>query len=214
MHFPTVSMTAKHSKRENKRMPMNRVADATSTYPSRTLLDLSTELLVKILAYLPVVDIFSMQRTCRTIHEIITGTAYLQYIIRAHINGVDDILPPDFPHSERLELLRRHERSWSGLQFNLFTECVISIPYPEHFTLQGGYLIYERLMTSTLQYGYIDLCSTAQNEELRWVNITVDSSHFPAFAVDHDLVIAIRFCVLFDPILIAKPDKSQRTEGR
>jgi hypothetical protein len=174
---------------------MNRVVDIASTHPSRALLDLSTELLVKILAYLPVVDLFSVQWSCRTIHDIIAGTAYLRYIMHAHINGVGDFLPPDFPHSERLQLLRRHEQSWSGLQFNLFTKCVVNIPFPRRFTLQGGYLIYERLVASTLQYGYIDLCSATWNEEVRWTNITVDSSHFPAFAVDHDLVIAIRFCV-------------------
>lgn len=182
---------------------MNRVADIASPHPSRALLDLSTELLVKILAFLPVVDLFSVQWTCRTTYDIIAGTAYLRYIMRAHINGVGDFLPPDFPHSERLELLRLHEQSWSGLHFNLLTKCVINIPFTRRFTLQGGYLIYECLMASTLQYGYIDLCSATRNEEVRWTNITVDSSHFPAFAVDHDLAITIGF-VSIDPVLNAK----------
>jgi hypothetical protein len=78
---------------------------------THTLFDLSTEVLVEILAYLPAVRLFSVQRTCRTIRDIIAGTTYFQYTMRAFINGVDDLLPPDFPHSERLELLRCHEQS-------------------------------------------------------------------------------------------------------
>jgi hypothetical protein len=84
--------------------------------PQRTLLNLSTELLIQILAYLQAVDLFSVQRTCREICHIVADSRYLQYILRTKINGVDDFLPPDFRYPKRLELLRRHEKSWNGLQ--------------------------------------------------------------------------------------------------
>ena len=105
---------------------------------THTFLDLSTEVLVEILAYLPVVRLFSVQRTCRTIRDIIAGTIYFRYTMRAYINGVDDHLPPDFPHSERLELLRRHEQSWNNLQVrgNIFTQCVTGdVPFTSSFIL-------------------------------------------------------------------------------
>ena len=171
---------------------------ATTMRLSCTFLDLSTELIIEILSHLPASDLLSVQRTCHTTHDIITGTAYLQYILRSHIHGVGDFLPPDFPHSERLELLQRHERSRKALRFDFLTECVAHMPYSDRFTLRDGYLIYESLTASTPQYGYTNLSSGARNEEVRWVHITMDKSRLPLplkiiFAPDHDLVAAIRF---------------------
>ncbi len=173
-------------------------------YPScqRTLLlNLSTELLIQILSYLLAVDLFSVQRTCRKIRHIVAGTTYLQYILRTQINGVDDFLPPNFPYTERLKLLRRHEESWNGLQFHLFAESTTSVPQPNVYTLRDGYLIYEGLSGTTLRYAYTDLCSATRNEDLSWVHITLYGIDLPLpskveFAVDHDLVVAMRFCVL------------------
>jgi len=51
--------------------------------PSCTLLDLSTELLIEILAYLPVDDLSSVQWSCRMVGDIIADTAYFQYIMHA-----------------------------------------------------------------------------------------------------------------------------------
>jgi hypothetical protein len=145
--------------------------------------------------------LFSVQRTCRKIRHVVVGTTYLQYILRARINGVDDFLPPGFPYTERLKLLRRHEESWNGLRFNLFAEFTTSVPQPGCYTLRDGYLIYEDLSGTALRYAYTDLCSATRNEDLSWVHITLHNIHLPlpskvVFAVDHDLVVAIRFCVL------------------
>ena len=177
----------------------------------RTLLDLSTEVLVEILAYLPTVCLFSVQRTCRTIHDIIAGTTYFQYIMRAYVNGVDDLLPPDFPHSERLELLRHYEQSWNSLKLNIFTQCVIDdIPSYSQFILQDGYLIYQCLTIEYKwnRYGYADLCSASQDEELHWVHIRMVDDHWHlfntsivTFAVDQDLMVAVRYCVASDLII-------------
>jgi len=194
-------MAPKRTNRKIKRKLVKLAAITTSTYPPSILLHLPTELLVKILAYLPVKDLFSVRWTCRALSDIIAGTAYLRYIIRAHINGVEDSLPPDFPYSERLELLRRHEQSWSAPQFNLFTKCVTKKSFPEYFILQDGYLIYESILADPPQYRYTDLYSAARNEELRWVHITIDNSLVPpldgvTFAIDHNLVVGLRFVSL------------------
>ena len=205
----TVSMASRQFKYENKSTPGNQVAT------TRSLLDLSTEVLVEILAYLPPVDIIAVQRTCHTIRDIVAGTAYLQYTLHAKINGVDDLLPPDFPYSERLERLRCHEQSWRDLQFHRFTEChdIPGVPDLAVFTLQDSFLIYERsLGRGRLQYGYTDLCSADRNKELRWVHLTMGESQYSnlpmiVFAVDHDLAMAVRFCILFDSSSDSKPDK-------
>ena len=93
---------------ENKLMLENQVAT------TRSLLNLAREVLIKILSYLPAANMIAVQHTCRTIRDIVSGTAYLQYTLHAEINGVADLLTSDF--------LRCHEQSWRDLRFNLFAE--------------------------------------------------------------------------------------------
>ena len=205
-------MAPKQSNRKNKQTSATQVGDVTSTYqPYTTLLDLSTELLIEILTHLPVADLLSMQYTCSTMRNIIDGTVYLQYILRSYINGVDDFLPPQFSYSERLELLRRHEQSWNTLQVILLTECTTNfISAYGNFILQDGYLIYENIMSNEQRYRYTDLSSAARNEDLHWVHVNMDDGRLPPggrlsamkYAVDHDLVVTIRFCILSHPVLL------------
>jgi len=192
----TVSMASSQfkSRYENKPTPENQVAT------TRSLLDLATEVLIEILAFLSPADMIAVQRTCRTIRDIVADTAYLQYTLRTKINGVDDLLPPDFPYSERLELLRRHEQSWRDLQFHRFAECPDTsrsgVPNDASIALQDSYLIYGCFSGwASWHYGYTDLCSAYQNKELRWVHLKMGTGQFPGltrvvFAVDHDLVMA------------------------
>jgi hypothetical protein len=144
--------------------------------------------------------------------DIVDGTAYLQYILRTQIKGIEDFLPHDFPYSERIALLRRHEQSWSSLRFNFFTKCAIAVSPFDNFTLQGGYLIHaSRGDGNWIDYGYTDLCSATRNEELHWVHVKMDHCDLPVmseviFSVDHDLMVAMRFSVISDPFLNPKSD--------
>ena len=205
-------MASRQFNNENKPKPENQVST------TRPLLDLATEVLVEILAYLPAADMIAVQRTCRTIRDIVSGTAYLQYTLYTKINRVNDLLPLDFPYSERLKLLRCHEQSLRDLQFNLFAEChsISDVPDLDFFTLQDSYLIYHTFPTrgKVLQYGYMDLCSTDRSKEPQWVHLMMSESQPLAseasdivFAVDHDMVIPIRMCVLIYPSSDRKPDE-------
>ena len=169
---------------------------------SCNLLDLSPELLIHIFAYLPVKDLFSVQSTCRRIHDIVAGTAYLQYLLYTQLNGVDDLLPPNCPFSERLELLRLHEKAWNDLQFNLYTEFSTNVkPYFRKNIIQDGYLI-SRSNTDLTQYGYVDLFSSSPREEPHWVYIFLKNILAPynlVFFVDHDLAVAVRLDGLHIP---------------
>ncbi|KAI9453031.1 hypothetical protein BJY52DRAFT_870025 [Lactarius psammicola] len=162
---------------------------------SCNFLNLSTELLIHIFAYLPVTDLFSVQRTCRRNYGIIAETAYLQYILRTQLNGVEDLLPPNCPFSERLELLRHHEKTWGDLQLNLYTEFSMDVePYFRKNIIQDGYLI-SRSNTDLTQYGYVDLFSSPPGEEPHWVHISLTNFLLPynlVFSVDHDLAVAVR----------------------
>jgi len=158
-----------------------------------SFLSLPTELIILLLSYLPAVELCAFQRTCHRIRCIVAESAHLQYILQAQINGVDDLLPPERPFSERLELLRCHEKSWSNLQLRVWHEFTAAI-HQRHF-LQDGYLIYNRI-AGTLQYGYVDLLSSSPDEELRWVHISRDDICFPlcvVFAVDHNLAVVLRY---------------------
>ncbi len=167
-----------------------------------TISSLPTELLVRLLSFLPPIDLLSAQSTNRRIHNVITDSSYLQYILRIQINGVDDLLPPDCPISERLSLLRQHEKSWNCLQYNKFTEdSFTEIAEERLFILQDGYLIYRKLTprgSPTMRYGYVDLYSASPKGELRWVHIPMQHVRCPVtlkleFAVDYNLAVAIRF---------------------
>ena len=161
-----------------------------------SLLNLSTELLIHIFAYLPVTDMFSVQTTCRRVYDIIAETAYLQYILHSHLNGVDDLFPLNCPFSERLGLLKHHEKTWNDLQFNLYSEFSANVNvYSRKTIIQDGYLIYKSNMDLT-RYGYIDLCTLPPpNEEPRWDHISLKNFLYPyalEFFIDHDLVVAVR----------------------
>lgn len=164
-----------------------------------TISSLPTELLVRLLSFLPAIDLLSAQGTSRRIHNVITDSSYLQYILGLQVNGVDDLLPPDCPIAERLSLLRQHEKSWNSLQYNAFTEYSFTeITEERLFVLQDGYLIYKKLARrGIIRYGYADLYSTSPNGELRWVHIPTQNIRFPfplklEFAVDYNLAVAIR----------------------
>ncbi|KAH8986140.1 hypothetical protein EDB92DRAFT_1949417 [Lactarius akahatsu] len=141
---------------------------------SCNLLDLSTELLIHIFGYLPVTDLLSIQRTCRRNYAIVAESTYLQYIIHTQLNGVDDLLPPNCSFSERLELLRQHEKSWNDLQWNLYTEFSTNF-YVRKNIIQDGYLISRR--------------------KPHQIQISLKNFLIPynlVFSVENDLAVAIR----------------------
>jgi hypothetical protein len=164
------------------------------------LLDIPTELLVRILSNLSCDDLCLLQGTCRRFKDIIFGTPYLEYLLHTGIDNVDDLLPPDVPFPERVEFLKLHERSWSGLRFNLFSEFSIHDNTRDNvarYTLQNGYLIHSDSIPvgQGLKYKYIDLYSLSSGEEANWVPIRlrVIRPRNIVFAADHNLAVAITF---------------------
>ncbi|KAH9161558.1 hypothetical protein EDB89DRAFT_715527 [Lactarius sanguifluus] len=169
-----------------------------STNPSGTLTGLPTELLIRIFSQLQVEDLLSVQHTCRRFCDVISGSASLQHFLHTEINLLEDLLPSDFSLRDRVALLKHHETSWDSLQLNEFTRFLTcEESHARCYILQDGYLIY-KAVTNTAQYGYLDLYSgSAQpNAELRWAHIPLATSRPLSdivFAVDHNLVVAIRY---------------------
>ena len=173
----------------------------TTTSKATSISSLPTELLIRLLSFLPAIDLLSAKRTDRRFHNVVTDSSYLQYLLRIEVNGVDDFLPPESSITERLRLLRQHENSWNRLRYNKFTEkSFIENPVQRFYILQDGYLIYRMPVgvgVDVMPYGYVDLHSTSPNGDLRWVNIEFQQMQFPLpvkleFAVDYNLVVAIR----------------------
>ncbi|KAI9444501.1 hypothetical protein H4582DRAFT_821643 [Lactarius indigo] len=163
----------------------------TDTFPG-----LPTELLIRIFAHLPLEDLLSIQHTCRRFNDVVSGSASLQYFLRTEINLLEDLLPPDFSLHDRIALLKHHETAWNNLQLNEFTRLTTSETSKARYILQDGYLIYNAV-TNPSRYSYIDLYSSSArpNAEAPWTHISLAALRPLSdivFAVDHNLVVAIR----------------------
>ncbi|KAI9453029.1 hypothetical protein BJY52DRAFT_1400384 [Lactarius psammicola] len=148
-----------------------------STNSSDALSGLPTELLIRIFSRLQVVDLLSVQHTCRRFCDVVSASASLQYFLRTEINLLEDLLPPDISLHDRVALLKHHETAWNNLQLNMFTRFVTSeesLAYS--YILQDGYLIY-KAVTNRTRYGYIDLYSRSAlpNAEAGWAHISLAS---------------------------------------
>ena len=84
------------------------------SYPEMPhILDLPTELLVKIFTDLDVLDFRSCLLTCRRLKVIIQDTFLLQYLIHTGLAGVHDpLFQPGPPLTHRLQSLKRWSDAW------------------------------------------------------------------------------------------------------
>ena len=79
-------MGPRQSKYENNPTPDNQVPIV------RSPLDLATEVLIQIFAYLPATDMIAMQRTCRTIRDIISRHHFRHCLPAVHSACQDKIV--------------------------------------------------------------------------------------------------------------------------
>ena len=175
-----------------------------STNSSDALPGFPTELLLRIFSFLQVTDLLSVQHSCCRFYDVISDSASLQYFLHTEVNLFEDLLPPNFSLEDRVALLKHHETAWNNLELNPFTQFVTGIlTHARFYILQDGYLIYRSFTTA--KYGYTDLYSSpaVPNAETTWTHISLDAvtAVHPfsniVFEVDHNLVVAIRFCQYF-----------------
>ena len=192
---------------------------STNSSDTTTLLRFPTEILIRTFAHLQVADLLSVQHTCRRFYDVILESVSLQYFLHTEVNLLEDLSPPDFSLNERVALLKRHETAWKNMEFNKSTRFLTSEEsHAYRYILQDGYLIYEDASTNTAQYGYIDLYSSSAlpNAEEPWTHIPLANIARPlssiVFAVDHDLVVAIRYIQYFNTIL--SPDLTYSDSSR
>ncbi|KAH9012206.1 hypothetical protein EDB84DRAFT_1536677 [Lactarius hengduanensis] len=152
---------------------------------SPQLLDLSTELVIHILSYLSVHDVGACTQASRRLRSIVSGSQYLQYLVRTQIAGVQDPFLPGLSIHERIAALERWQRAWHGLDLRQpALQCIVprditvgAIGYEIH----GGYLIATRRFPvddRPMGYSYIDLHDAVQRGCASWNNVDLPQSQF------------------------------------
>ncbi|KAN0135795.1 hypothetical protein V8E53_006247 [Lactarius tabidus] len=173
---------------------------------SPQLMDLSTELVIHILSYLSVRDVGACVQASRRLRSIVSGSHYLQYLVRTQIAGVQDPFLPGPSIHERIAVLQRWERAWRALDLRQpALQCVVpkdittgAIGYEIH----GGYLIAARRIPvddRPTGYSYIDLHDAVQRGSASWHSVDLPQSLFVygfCFNVEECNLVAI---LVFNP---------------
>ncbi len=146
-------------------------------------LNLSPELLIQILSYGSLRDIDACARTSRGLHNIISGSLYLQYLIRTKIAGVHDPFLPGLSIHERLSALDRWEHAWHDLDLRKPTlQCVVPRDISVsvlRYEIYGGYLIGPRRLPADdrpLGYSYVNLHNAVKRGHVLWYNVDLHQS--------------------------------------
>ncbi|KAI0294027.1 hypothetical protein B0F90DRAFT_1759433 [Multifurca ochricompacta] len=145
---------------------------------SPRLLDLSTELVIQILAHLSSHDIGACAQTSRRLRNIISSSQYLQYLVRTEVAGVHDPFFPGLSIHERISVLEKWERAWHGLDLRQpALQCIVPRDISVsvlHYEIHGGYLVATRRFPADdrpMGYSYIDLDDVVRNGHAVWNNI-------------------------------------------
>ena len=169
----------------------------------RTFLNLSAEILIEILAYLPLRDIEACQLTCRKLRNVIAGSSLLQYIIQTFLAGVDDPLVPGVSIVERITTLKTLEARWRDLDIRRRTAQInrgTAWPWL-NYTVHDDYLLAVRVdgehSDQPPGYSYIDLREQAAFTDPLWKKVDVpwsDQHCIFAFAAnENDLAVVVTY---------------------
>ena len=162
------------------------------------LLTLSPELLVQIISYLSFKDITSCQASCRHLNGVVKNSFLLKYLKEAGRTGVYDPLDAGFTFPERLERLRRWEKSWENLDIpetSMRITFDLDIWSPLIGSLHNGHLIVTD--ADPVVYAYSDISSLPGALPLRSIErgnlrlVREGVLHAFAFADENDLVVIV-----------------------
>lgn len=150
---------------------------------SPRFLDLSTELVIQILAHGSLRDIGACAQTSRRLYSIISGSQYLRYLLRTKIAGVHDPFLPGLSIQERLSVLERWERAWHSLDLRQpALQCIVPRDFSVstlRYEIHGGYLIGARRFPvddRPLGYNYIDLHDAVKRGYPSWNSVDLHQS--------------------------------------
>ena len=159
------------------------IAETPAPTMSPQFLDLSTELVIQILAYGSLSDIGACAQTSRRLYGIISGSLYLRYLIRTKIAGVCDPFLSGLSIHERLSVLKSWERAWHCLDLREPTlQCMVPTDISAgvlRYEIHDGYLIGTRRFPvddRPLGYHYVDLHDVVKRGYASWNSIDLHQS--------------------------------------
>ena len=101
--------------------------------------DLITE---EVLCRLSLVDLISCLSTCKRLHELITSSTNVIYLMELEIAGMVDnphCSYEKYPRSKRLEMLQEHKTRWEKLDCQWRKDIRLPVPVrsPQRYTLRS-----------------------------------------------------------------------------
>lgn len=168
-----------------------------------TFLNFSPEILIEILAYLPLRGIVACKLTCKKLHDVIADSSLLQYIIQTFLAGVHDPLLPGLSTVERMSALKDLEAAWRDLDIRRRTTQInrgTAWPWL-NYTVHDDYLLAVRGDSDHPDqppgYSYIDLCEQAEFTDPLWKKVDVPWSGqhcmFAFAANENDVAVVVTY---------------------
>ena len=165
-------------------------------------LTFSTEILIEILAHLPLRDIVACRLTCRKLNDVITHSSLLQYIAQTFLAGVHDPLLPGASIVERSNALQGLEATWRDLDIRQRSgQITQGTAWPWlNYIVHDDYLLAVRGDSDDQPpgYSYIDLRQPSALTDPLWgrVDVPWQGQHCMfAFAVNESDLAAVVTCV-------------------
>jgi hypothetical protein len=166
-------------------------------------LTFSAEILIEILAHLPLRDIVVCKLTCRKLHDIIAQSSFLQYIVQTFLAGVHDPLIPGASIVARSDALQGLEDAWRNLDIRQRTARITrGTAWPWlNYTIHDDYLLAVRGDSGDpgqpSGYSYIDLRQPSALIDPLWTKVDVhwDGQHckFAFAANESDLAVVLTY---------------------
>lgn len=164
---------------------------------SNFLLDLPTELIVKILLYISPHDLVACQLTGKFLRCIVQTSLQLQYASALEVAGVENNLRSTLGLAEKLELLNAREEAWLHPAPNFTKDVRVNHVTSGIYDLTGG--VYLLGNTSQRSVHYCVLPSS-QSDTVDWKAIKVDRSLIDiGLAIEEHNLIAIITTYVFPP---------------
>lgn len=140
-------------------------------------LTFSTEILIEILAHLPLRDIVACRLTCRKLNDVIIHSSLLQYIAQTFLSGVHDPLLPGPSIVERSDALQGLETTWRDLDIRQRTgQITRGTAWPWlNYIVHDDYLLAVRgdCDDQPPGYSYIDLRQPSALTDPLWRSVDV-----------------------------------------
>ena len=169
-----------------------------------SLLQIPSELMVRILLFLSPLDIISCGRTCRTLHDL-CSESILRYLIQMERCAVRDDMSPGLSYPERLRILKQREETWKVLDFHRFLQASVPFEVTSLYDFTGGAFFLSRIhhyanREAAMGYSYVTLpsLSNPQDQKLEWKEFSFDTEmlDFGLAVHEHDLIAVLTACVI------------------